>query len=61
MTVPDPTAPGLFGDNVSPGLAPMEHALDELSRRFRDHNSPPANLQDMGQFILAQWQAILQD
>ena len=45
----------------SPDLAPIEHAWDELGRRVRNNHAPPANLHDMGQLLMAEWQAIPQE
>ena len=45
----------------SPDLAPIEHAWDELGRRVRNNHAPPANLHDMGQLLMAEWQAITQE
>ena len=45
----------------SPDLAPIEHACDELGRRVRHNHAPPANLHDMGQLLMAEWQAIPQE
>lgn len=45
----------------SPDLAPIEHAWDELGRRVRDNHAPPANLHDLGQLLMAEWQAIPQE
>ena len=46
--------------SYSPDLAPVEHAWDELGRRVRNNHAPPANLHDMGQLLMAEWQAIPQ-
>ena len=45
----------------SPDLAPIEHAWDELGRRVRNNHAPLANLHDMGQLLMAEWQAIPQE
>ena len=45
----------------SPDLAPIEHAWDELGRRVRNNHAPPANFHDMGQLLMAEWQAIPQE
>ena len=45
----------------SPDLAPIEHAWDELGRRVRNNHAPPDNLHDMGQLLMAEWQAIPQE
>ena len=45
----------------SPDFAPIEHAWDELGRRVRNNHAPPANLHDMGQLLMAEWQAIPQE
>ena len=42
-------------------MAPIEHAWDELGRRVRNNHAPPANLHDMGQLLMAEWQAIPQE
>ena len=44
-----------------PDLAPIEHAWDGLGRRVRNNHAPPANLHDMGQLLMAEWQAIPQE
>ena len=39
----------------------MKHAWDELGKIVWDHYTPPANFKNIGQFHLAERQAILQD
>ena len=45
----------------SPDLAPIDHAWDKLGRRVRNNHAPPANLHDIGQLLMAEWQAIPQE
>ena len=44
----------------SPDLNPIEHAWDVLGRRVRALNPPAATLQELGQHLQQEWQAIPQ-
>ena len=45
----------------SPDLAPTEHLWDLLGCRVRDNHPPPANVNQLTQFLLQEWQAIPRD
>ena len=44
----------------SPDMNPIEHLWDVLGRRVRAQNPPAATLQDLGQLLQQEWQAIPQ-
>ena len=44
----------------SPNLNPLEHMWDVLGRRVRAANPPAAHLQELGQLLQQEWQAIPQ-
>lgn len=44
----------------SPDMNPIEHLWDELGRRVQEHHPPPANLNQLLQFLQQEWIAISQ-
>ena len=44
----------------SPNLNPLEHVWDVLGGRVRAANSPAVDLQELGQLLQQEWQAIPQ-
>ena len=44
----------------SPDLNPIEHVWDSLDRRLRRHPNPPANVNELRQAIIQEWNNIPQ-
>ena len=44
----------------SPDMAPIEHLWDVLGHRVRDNHPPPANVAQLSQFLLHEWEMIPQ-
>ena len=45
---------------MSADMSPMEHAWDELGRRMLNRVPPPANVAQLSQMLIQEWNNILQ-
>ena len=43
---------------MSADMSPIEHVLDELGRRLRNRVTPPANVAQLSQMFIQEWNNI---